>query len=246
MSSLPLPIAAFVAGLISFLSPCVLPLVPGYVSLISGAGVEELRQQDSKVMRSVMLNSVMFILGFSLVFMVLGAVASSIGQATRQHLALLSKIAGVIIILFGLHLTGLLPIKALYADKRLHRMKANPTAVGAFLVGFAFAFGWAPCIGPILSVILTFAASQATVAKGVALLAVYSLGLAVPFLLTSIGIDRFLEFYGRFRRHLHAVEVLSGVLLIAIGALVFTRHFTLINAWMNRIPFFREMAEKFL
>ena len=233
MSSLPLPIAAFFAGLISFLSPCVLPLVPGYVSLISGAGVEALRQQDSKLMRSVMLNSVMFILGFSLVFMVLGAVASSIGQATRQHLALLSKIAGVIIIVFGLHLTGLLPIKVLYADKRLHGMKANPTAVGAFLVGFAFAFGWAPCIGPILSVILTFAASQATVAKGVALLAVYSLGLAVPFLLTSLLMERFLKFYGRFRSHMHALEVASGGLLIALGILLVMGRFTLISSWLS-------------
>ena len=246
MSSLPLPLAAFFAGLISFLSPCVLPLVPGYVSLISGAGVDELKHQDSRLMRSVMLNSMMFIIGFSLVFMVLGAVASSIGHATRQHLALLSKVAGVIIILFGLHLTGLVPIKALYADKRLHGLQGKRNAIGAFLVGFAFAFGWTPCIGPILTVILTFAASQDTISKGMALLAVYSLGLAVPFLLTSLGIDRFLAFYCRFRRHLHTVEVGSGVLLIAIGALVFTRHFTLINGWLNHFGFFRTMAEKFL
>ena len=246
MSSLPLPLAAFFAGLISFLSPCVLPLVPGYVSLISGAGVDELKQHDSGLMRSVMLNSVMFIVGFSLVFMVLGAVASSIGHATRQHLALLSKVAGVIIILFGLHLTGLVPIKALYADKRLHGLQGKRNAIGAFLVGFAFAFGWTPCIGPILTVILTFAASQDTISKGMALLAVYSLGLAVPFLLTSLGIDRFLAFYGRFRRHLHTVEVGSGVLLIAIGALVFTRHFAIINGWLNHFGFFRTMAEKFL
>jgi len=246
MSSLPLPIAAFFAGLISFLSPCVLPLVPGYISLISGAGVEELRQQDSRLMRAVMRNSLMFILGFSLVFMVLGAVASSIGHAVRSHIALLSKIAGVIIIVFGLHLTGLIPIKALYADKRLHGLQGGSTAAGAFLVGFAFAFGWTPCIGPILTVILTFAAAEATVLKGVALLAVYSLGLAVPFLITSVGIDRFLGFYGRFRRHLHTLEVASGILLIAIGLLIFTRHFALLNAWLNRLPFFRDLAERFL
>jgi len=246
MSSLPLPIAAFTAGLISFLSPCVLPLVPGYVSLISGAGIEELQQPDSRLLRSLMRNSVMFILGFSLVFMSLGAVASGIGQLMREHLSLLSKIAGVVIIVFGLHLTGLTPIKALYADKRLHSLSGGKTAIGAFLVGFAFAFGWTPCIGPILSVILTFAASEATVSKGVLLLAIYSLGLAVPFLLTSIGVDRFLVFYGRFRRHLHAVEVVSGVLLIAIGVLVFTRHFTIINSWLNHFSFFRTMAEKFL
>jgi len=246
MSSLPLPIAAFFAGLISFLSPCVLPLVPGYVSLISGAGVEELKQQDARLMRSVMLNSIMFILGFSIVFLALGALASTVGQALHSHLSLLSKIAGVIIIIFGLHLTGLVPIKALYADKRLHGLQGNSTAIGAFLVGFAFAFGWTPCIGPILSVILGFAATQDTVGKGILLLAIYSLGLAVPFLLTSLGIDRFLAFYGRFRRHLHTVEVVSGVLLIFIGGLIFTRHFALLNSWLNHISFFRNLSEKFL
>ena len=158
----------------------------------------------------------------------------------------LARVAGVIIILFGLHLTGIFKIKALYTDARLHSVKGSSTPLGAFVIGFAFAFGWTPCLGPILTAILTIAGEQDTLVKGILLLAVYSLGLAVPFLLTSIGIDRFLEFYGRFRRHLHAVEVLSGVLLIAIGALVFTRHFTIINAWMNRIPFFRTMAEKFL
>lgn len=246
MSSLPLPLAAFLAGVISFLSPCVLPLVPGYVSLISGAGLEELKQQDSRLMRAVMLNSLMFIAGFTIVFIALGAVASTLGQITRQYYGLLTRVAGVIIIIFGLHLTGILPIKFLYADKRLHGLQGNRTALGAFLVGFAFAFGWTPCIGPILTVILAFAASQETVLKGALLLWVYSLGLAVPFLLTSIGIDRFLAFYTRFRRHLHKVEVASGVLLIAIGALIFTRHFTIINVWLNKVPFFQSLSEKFL
>jgi len=247
MSSLPLPIAAFLAGVISFLSPCVLPLVPGYVSLISGAGVEELKEQNSEFRRTVMLNSVMFILGFSLVFIALGGLAAVLGHLIGPHRTLLMRIAGVVIIVFGLHLTGLVPIKFLYMDKRAHglgRTRAN--AIGAFLVGFAFAFGWSPCIGPILATILAFAASQETIVKGVLLLAVYSLGLAVPFLLTSLGISRFLSFYGRFRRHLHAVEVASGVLLIGIGVLIFTRHFTLVATWMNRLPLFRTLAEKFL
>ena len=246
MSSLPLPIAAFFAGLISFLSPCVLPLVPGYVSLISGAGLDELKSPQGQLMRRVLVNSVGFILCFSVVFVTLGAISTEIGQLAARYKHTLSIVAGVVIILFGLHLTGIFKIKALYADARLHSVKGSSTPIGAFIIGFAFAFGWTPCLGPILTAILTIAGEQDTVAKGIFLLAIYSLGLAVPFLLTSIGIDRFLEFYGRFRRHLHAVEVLSGVLLIAIGALVFTRHFTIINAWMNRIPFFREMAEKFL
>jgi cytochrome c-type biogenesis protein len=246
MHSLPLPVAAFVAGLISFLSPCVLPLVPGYVSLISGTGVEELRHGDQRLMRTLMVNSLTFILGFSIVFISLGAVATTLGQFTRQYYPILTRVAGIVIIIFGLHLTGVFKIKALYADKRLHSVQGGSTALGAFLVGFAFAFGWTPCIGPILATILAFAASQDTVLRGVILLAVYSAGLAVPFLLTSLGIDRFLVFYTRFRRHLHAVEVGSGVLLIAIGGLIFFSKFTLINIWMNKIPLFRVLAQKFL
>jgi cytochrome c-type biogenesis protein len=233
MHSLPLPIAAFVAGLLSFLSPCVLPLVPGYISLISGTGVEELRIGDQRLLRSVLFHSAMFILGFSIVFISLGAVATSVGQLLGQYHRFFVYLAGIVIIVFGLHLTGIFKIKALYADKRIHSTSTKSTAIGAFVVGFAFAFGWTPCIGPILATILTFAAEQDTVAKGILLLAIYSAGLAVPFLLTSLGIDRFLGFYGRFRRHLHTVEVASGVLLIVIGALVLTRHFTVLSGYLS-------------
>ena len=233
MSSLPLPLAAFFAGVISFLSPCVLPLVPGYVSLISGTGVDELRGTEQRLMRRVMVNSLTFILGFTIVFIALGAVATSLGQITRQYYSILTRLAGVVIIIFGLHLTGIFKIKALYADKRMHEVKGGSTAFGAFVVGFAFAFGWTPCIGPILATILAFAASQDTVMRGVMLLAVYSAGLAVPFLLTSLGVDRFLAFYTRFRRHLHTVEVVSGVLLIVIGLLVLTRHFTVLSGYLS-------------
>jgi cytochrome c-type biogenesis protein len=233
MSSLPLPIAAFVAGLLSFLSPCVLPLVPGYISLISGTGVEELRVGDQRLLRTVLFHSAMFILGFSIVFISLGAVATSVGQILGQYHRFFVYLAGIVIIIFGLHLTGIFKIKALYADKRIHSTSTKSTAIGAFVVGFAFAFGWTPCIGPILATILTFAAAQDTVAKGIMLLAIYSAGLAVPFLLTSLGIDRFLGFYVRFRRHLHTVEVASGVLLIVIGALVLTRHFTVLSGYLS-------------
>ena len=233
MSSIPLPLAAFLAGILSFLSPCVLPLVPGYVSLISGSSVDALQAPEQRVLGQVMRSSLMFIAGFSLVFILLGAVATSLGQFTRQYYPLLTRLAGALIILFGLHLTGILKIKALYADKRLHQVKGGSTAWGAFAVGFAFAFGWTPCIGPILATILAFAAAEDTVLKGTLLLAVYSLGLAVPFLLTSLGIDRFLSFYGRFRRHLHAVEVASGVLLIVIGLLVLTRHLTMLSGYLG-------------
>src|SRR6201996_4048955 len=148
MSSLPLPIAVFIAGVFSFLSPCVLPLVPGYVSLISGASVEELQSPERRMFRTVMLHSLTFVLGFSVVFIALGAVATGVGQIVNEYHSLLSKIAGIVVIIFGLHLTGLLKIKALYADKRLHEVKGGASAMGSFAVGFAFAFGWTPCIGP--------------------------------------------------------------------------------------------------
>lgn len=233
MSSLPLPIAAFVAGLISFLSPCVLPLVPGYVSLISGAGVEELKSPQAQLMRRVMVNSIGFILGFSVVFITLGAISTEIGQVAARYKHTLSIVAGVVIIIFGLHLTGIFQIKWLLQDTRLHSLKGNSTLVGAFVIGFAFAFGWTPCLGPILTVILGFASQEDTLAKGILLLAVYSLGLAVPFLLTSLLMERFLKFYSRFRSHMHALEVASGGLLIVLGILLVIGRFTLISSWLS-------------
>ncbi|HTD23651.1 MAG TPA: cytochrome c biogenesis protein CcdA [Terriglobales bacterium] len=246
MSSLPLPIAAFLAGLISFLSPCVLPLVPGYVSLISGAGMEELKEGTPQLRKVVMLNSIMFILGFSVIFISLGAAAAGVGSLFGSHRSLLLRIGGVVIILFGLHLTGLVPIKMLYADKRMHSLKANASLAGAFLVGLAFAFGWSPCVGPILSLILGLAAVQGGVTKSVFLLGLYSLGLAVPFLLTTVAIGRFFSFYTRIRQHLHKIEVGSGVIMMALGVLIVSGHFLKINGWLNKLPFFQNIVEKFL
>jgi cytochrome c-type biogenesis protein len=233
MSNFPLPIAAFLAGLISFLSPCVLPLVPGYVSLISGTGVEELKSHEARVLPKLLVNSAAFILGFSVVFITLGAISTEVGQLLARYKSLLAQVAGVVIILFGLHLTGLFRINALYADKRLHSIKGGSSAVGAFVIGFAFAFGWTPCVGPILAVILGFAAAQDSLLKGIVLLAIYSLGLAVPFVLTSLGIERFLKFYSRFRAHMHALEVASGGLLIALGVLLVLGRFTIISRYLS-------------
>jgi cytochrome c-type biogenesis protein len=233
MTSLPLPLAAFVAGLISFLSPCVLPLVPGYVSLISGAGIEELKSSEGHLLRKMMLNSAAFIIGFSIVFITLGAISTEVGQVLAQYKSLLARIAGVVIILFGLHLTGIFQIKALLADTRLHQLKGGASPWGAFVIGFAFAFGWTPCVGPILAVVLGFAATQDTVWKGIYLLAIYSAGLAVPFLITSLGIERFLKFYNRFKFHMHAVEVASGGLLIALGILLVMGRFALISGYFS-------------
>jgi cytochrome c-type biogenesis protein len=229
----PTPIAAFVAGIVSFLSPCVLPLVPGYVSLISGVGVEELKEQNTALLSKVMLNSIAFVIGFSIVFVTLGALSTEVGQLAARYKSLLAQIAGVVIIIFGLHLTGIYKIKLLYSDARLHNVKGGSTAWGAFVIGFAFAFGWTPCVGPILSAILYLAAAQNSVSQGILLLTIYSLGLAVPFLLTSLGIERFLSFYGRFRRHMHAIELASGGLLIALGALLILGRFTLLSHYLS-------------
>ena len=238
MHSLPLPIAAFVAGLLSFVSPCVLPLVPGYVSLISGATVEDLRLSDRITRRRVFLYSVNFVVGFSIVFIILGTLASglastALGDYVAANHRILSEVAGIIVVILGLHLTGLWQINALFADKRFHNLKTSIGALGSFLAGMAFAFGWTPCIGPILATILILAAGQGGMLKGAVLLAIYSLGLAVPFLLTSLALGRFLTFYGRFRRHLHTVEVISGVLLIAVGVLIFLNNLKYLSGYLS-------------
>ena len=226
-------ILVFVAGLTSFLSPCVLPLVPGYLSMISGVGLEELKAPQAQLMRRVMVNSIVFILGFSVVFIALGLAATGVGQVLGIYKNTIARIAGVVIILFGLHLTGIFKIKALYTDARLHNVKGSSTPLGAFVIGFAFAFGWTPCLGPILSGVLAVAAEESTLLKGALLLAIYSLGLAVPFLLTALLMERFLKFYSRFRSHMHALEVASGGLLIALGVLLVSGRFTLISNWLS-------------
>jgi cytochrome c-type biogenesis protein len=233
MGGVPL-IAAFTAGLVSFLSPCVLPLVPGYISMISGASVADLKAtEDTGMLRKVLFHSLLFILGFSVVFISLGASATWLGQILLSRMAILYKIAGVVIILFGLHMTGLLKIGLLYRDKRFHAAGKAATPGGAFVIGLAFAFGWTPCIGPILAAILAVAASQKTILAGVILLAVYSAGLAVPFLMTSLGVNHFLRFYQRFRAHLHQVEVFGGIVLIVLGAMILTNQFTRLAGYLS-------------
>lgn len=238
MSNLPLPLAAFFAGLVSFLSPCVLPLVPGYVSLIAGVGVDELKAPKSSIRSKILLNSAAFIVGFSIVFITLGAISTEVGQLLARYKAVLAQVAGVVIIIFGLHLAGVFKIKALLADKRLHSVQGGSTPWGAFVIGFAFAFGWTPCVGPILAVILGFAADQDSVVKGIVLLAVYSLGLAVPFLLTSLLIERFLKFYNKFKFYMHALEVGSGALLVLLGILLVSGKFTLLANYFSGLKKF--------
>jgi cytochrome c-type biogenesis protein len=215
---------AFVAGLVSFLSPCVLPLVPGYISIISGSSLDQLKAQekDSSLFRTVLMNSIFFIVGFSITFILLGASATWIGQILVRRMRLLGQLAGIVLIVFGIHLTGIIKIKALYKDKRFHNVQKPRGLLGALVLGLAFAFGWTPCIGPILAGILTIASTKQTVAEGMFLLGVYSAGLGIPFLLTSLALNQFLAFYGRFKKHFHAVEVVSGALVIAVGLLILT------------------------
>jgi cytochrome c-type biogenesis protein len=226
---------AFAAGQISFLSPCVLPLVPGYISIISGFSLDQLKVESRKpsLTRSVFGNSVMFILGFSITFISLGASASWLGQVLLSKMTLLYKLAGVIIIIFGLHLLGVFRINFLYRDKRFHGSEKPRGIFGALVLGLAFAFGWTPCIGPILAGILAIASTKQTVTQGVVLLAVYSLGLGIPFLATSLGLNRFLAFYSRFKRHFRAVEIASGALVVAVGLLVLTNSLSRLAVWFS-------------
>lgn len=223
-------IAAFAAGFLSFISPCVLPLIPGYISFVSGVSVEEMRGDappaTSRV--QVFVTSLAFVIGFSLVFIALGASATAIGKFLFAKLPLLSKIAGVILIIFGLHTMGVFRLAFLETEKRVHSQRKPAGPLGAMLVGVAFAFGWTPCIGPILGGILAIAGSRNSVNEGITLLAVYSLGLGIPFLLTSLAINQFFGAAKKIRRYYHAIELASGALLIVIGLLIMTGQLTLI------------------
>ncbi len=226
-------IAAFAAGFLSFISPCVLPLIPGYISFVSGASLEEMRAGQGAARQQMLLRSLAFVIGFSLVFIALGASATAIGRFIFDKQPLLSKIAGAVIIVFGLHMMGVFRLAFLDYDKRAQTTRKPAGPLGALLVGIAFAFGWTPCIGPILAGILVVAASKETIGEGVLLLAIYSLGLGVPFLLTSLAIDRFFSVAAAIRRHYHAIELTSGGLLVAIGVLIFTGQLTVIVRYLE-------------
>ena len=223
-------IAAFAAGFLSFVSPCVLPLIPGYISFVSGVSVEEMRADAAPATSRVQVffTSLAFVLGFSLVFIALGASATAIGKFLFTKLPLLSKIAGVILIIFGLHTMGVFRLAFLETEKRVHSQRKPAGPLGAMLVGVAFAFGWTPCIGPILGGILAIAGSRNSVNEGITLLAVYSLGLGIPFLLTSLAINQFFGAAKKIRRYYHAIELTSGALLVVIGLLIMTGQLTLI------------------
>lgn len=221
---------AFSAGLLSFLSPCVLPLVPSYLSFVTGMSLEDLQEGVDR--RNTMIHSALFVLGFSAIFMLLGASASFLGQFFRYYEVWIARVGGVVIIILGLHLAGAFRLTPLMREKRVHLRDKPAGYLGTLGVGAAFGAGWTPCIGPVLGAILTFAASQDAFWSGVGLLAVYSLGLAVPFLLSALAMERFLEVFARFRRFLPAVQVASGVLLVILGILLVTGTFTILSQYL--------------
>ncbi|MCX8094089.1 MAG: cytochrome c biogenesis protein CcdA [Candidatus Goldbacteria bacterium] len=215
---------AFIAGILSFLSPCILPLIPGYISFISGISLQDLRNNTDiiKVKSKVINNSLAFVVGFSFVFISFGASATFIGSLLSKYSKIITYISGIIIIILGIHLTGIFRISALYSEKRLNITQKPLNIFGSFIIGFAFAFGWTPCIGPILAAILALAASQETLNRGILLLTWYSLGLAIPFILTAYSLTLFFKIFDKIKKYLYIIEWISGILLIIIGILMIT------------------------
>ncbi len=231
-------IGALIAGLISFLSPCVLPLVPPYICFLGGTTMEQLAGEDempASVYWRVVLASVLFVLGFTSVFVSLGATATAVGQLVAENLGILAKIAGVVIILLGLHFLGLVKIPLLYREARYHAETRPASLVGAYIIGVAFAFGWTPCVGPVLAAILFVAAGEETVWHGVSLLFVYSLGLGIPFVAAALAIRPFMGFMQRFRQHLGTVEKVMGGLLVVTGVMFITGSMNTIAVWLLEV-----------
>ncbi|HCY20212.1 MAG: cytochrome C biogenesis protein [Deltaproteobacteria bacterium GWC2_42_51] len=229
---------AFLFGLLSFISPCVLPLVPSYISFVTGISFEELTDDsDNKKLKKVILvNSLMFILGFSAVFVSLGASASFAGELLRTYQDIIRKVGGIVIVLLGIHIIGIINLRILQRDKRLHFFREKPAGIlGSFLIGVGFAAGWTPCIGPILATILMIAASYDTLIKGVLLLIFYSLGLAIPFFLTSIGINTFLKHFNKLKKHMRVVSIATGSFLIFTGILIYFNYFAIFTAYLNSL-----------
>ncbi len=237
--------AAFLAGLLSFVSPCVLPIVPPYLAYLAGMSFSQLSGEtiDPGASRRIVVSATLFVLGFSTVFVALGATASIVGQSIAQHFDTLSVIAGLIIIVMGLHFLGVFRIGLLYREARLNITNRPVGLVGAYVMGLAFAFGWTPCVGPVLAAILFVAGAEETALRGAVLLAVYSLGIGLPFLLAAVFAGRFLSWANRFRKHMGTVEKVMGGLLVLTGILFITGSMSLIAQWMiDTFPAFQTIG----
>ena len=227
---------AVIAGLLSFLSPCVLPLVPPYLCFLAGVSVEQLANQDDiapGTSRRIVTTAIVFVVGFATVFIALGATASAAGRLVADHLDVLSKIAGIVIIFLGLHFLGVLKVPFLYRELRFHNVDKPTGLVGAYIVGLAFAFGWTPCVGPVLAAILFVAAAEDTIAKGALLLTAYAAGIGIPFIFAALLARPFLTLMGRFRRHLRRIEQLIGALLVVTGVMFLTGALNDVGFWLQ-------------
>ncbi len=230
-------LVAFAAGVLSFVSPCVLPLIPGYISFVSGATLEEMRGQmatpkgggTTGSSRRVLVTSIAFVVGFSVVFVAFGATASAVGHLLGAYKSRIAYAAGALLVVLGLHTMGVFRIGFLDYERRAQTSARPGSVFGAVFVGVAFAFGWTPCIGPILGGILTLAGAHGSVTQGVVMLAVYSAGLGLPFLLTAVAINRFFRAFSRIRTHYRAIDMVSGLLLVGIGVLIVANRLTLIT-----------------
>ena len=230
-TSLGIAIAAFKAGLLSFLSPCVLPLIPSYVTFITGMGLEEVQ----KARRAALIHSLLFVLGFTLIFLALGATATTLGALLHAQRVWISRVGGLLVILFGLYMLDVFNVSLFSQERRVHIANKPVGYLGTLLVGIAFGAGWTPCIGPLLGTILTYAASSADLGRGLWLLLAYSLGLAVPFLLSAVAVERFLDFFARMKRQMNWITRTSGVLMIAVGLLMVTNYFTILASTLQAL-----------
>jgi cytochrome c-type biogenesis protein len=220
---------AFTAGILSFLSPCVLPLIPSYITFITGMGFEDVTRSR----RTTLVHALLFIFGFSLIFVALGIGATALGSLLLAYRDWISRVGGVLVIIFGLYMLGVLRIGAMAKDTRVHLSDKPMGYLGTVLVGIAFGAGWTPCIGPILGAILTYASTSDDLSQGMLLLGTYSLGLAVPFLVSALAIERFLGAFQKFRKHMGTVNRISGVLLIIVGVLMLTNWFTVLAGYLD-------------
>ncbi|QPH54982.1 cytochrome c biogenesis CcdA family protein [Pontivivens ytuae] len=223
---------AMLGGLMSFLSPCVLPIVPPYLAYMAGSSVDELAEGDRKANRAMIVAALFFVMGLSTVFLIMGAAASQIGRALLEYQREFAMAAGAVVTIFGLHFLGIFRIGFLYREARVDAGDRGGSALGAYVLGLAFAFGWTPCIGPILGAILSLAAQEASVGRGIALMALYAIGLGVPFLLAAVFLNRFMGAMKRMRKHMGMIERAMGVLLVVVGVMMLTGAFTDLSFWL--------------